>query len=76
MMCGSAATAELPIGYILSLEGADSMITRAHLERSFARWTAGDRTGALRAGRLCRAQTRSGGGLRDASLLGRSSASA
>ena len=30
----SVAT-ELPIGYVLSLEGADSIVTLAHLERSF-----------------------------------------
>ena len=30
----SASTARLPIGYILSLEGADSLISLAHLERS------------------------------------------
>ena len=29
-------TAHLPIGYILSLEGADSLVTIAHLERSVA----------------------------------------
>jgi membrane dipeptidase len=29
-------SAELPIGYILSLEGADSLFTPQHLERSFA----------------------------------------
>ena len=29
------ATSALPIGYILSLEGADSLLTIAHLERSF-----------------------------------------
>ena len=28
--------AELPIGYILSLEGADSLVTPQHLERAFA----------------------------------------
>ncbi|MEW6156343.1 MAG: membrane dipeptidase [Verrucomicrobiota bacterium] len=33
---GSSATKPLPIGYILSLEGADSMISLKHLERSFA----------------------------------------
>ncbi len=31
-----ADTSSLPIGYILSLEGADSMVTLRHLERSFA----------------------------------------
>ena len=31
-----ADTSRLPIGYILSLEGADSMVTLRHLERSFA----------------------------------------
>ena len=30
------STRNLPIGYILSLEGADSLITLAHLERSYA----------------------------------------
>jgi membrane dipeptidase len=29
-------TASLPIGYVLSLEGADSLVTLHHLERSFA----------------------------------------
>lgn len=29
-------TSRLPIGYILSLEGADSLITPAHLERAYA----------------------------------------
>ncbi|MEO7319409.1 MAG: membrane dipeptidase [Chthoniobacteraceae bacterium] len=29
-------TADLPIGYILSLEGADSLLTPRHLERAFA----------------------------------------
>ena len=32
---GDAAAAQLPIGYILSLEGADSLITLAHLERAW-----------------------------------------
>ena len=32
----SASTSELPVGYILSLEGADSLLTPAHLERAFA----------------------------------------
>lgn len=32
----SPGQAQLPIGYILSLEGADSMVTLAHLERSYA----------------------------------------
>jgi len=31
-----ADTSRLPIGYILSLEGADSMVTLRHLERAFA----------------------------------------
>jgi membrane dipeptidase len=31
-----AAQAQLPIGYILSLEGADSLVTLHHLERAFA----------------------------------------
>ena len=31
-----ADTSSLPIGYILSLEGADSMVTLRHLERAFA----------------------------------------
>lgn len=31
-----AETAKLPVGYILSLEGADSLLTVAHLERSYA----------------------------------------
>lgn len=31
-----ADTSRLPIGYVLSLEGADSMVTPAHLERSWA----------------------------------------
>ena len=31
-----AAAARLPIGYLLSLEGADSIITLAHLERAWA----------------------------------------
>ena len=31
-----ATAAELPIGYILSLEGADSLITVGHLERAWA----------------------------------------
>ena len=30
------ASARLPIGYILSLEGADSLVTLAHLERAYA----------------------------------------
>jgi membrane dipeptidase len=33
---GPADTATLPIGYILSLEGADSLVTLKHLERSYA----------------------------------------
>ena len=32
----TAAPLDTPIGYILSLEGADSLITLAHLERSYA----------------------------------------
>lgn len=32
----NSATTDLPIGYILSLEGADSIVTLAHLERSYA----------------------------------------
>jgi len=32
----SDATAKLPIGYLLSLEGADSLLTPAHLERAYA----------------------------------------
>jgi membrane dipeptidase len=32
----SATAAPRPIGYVLSLEGADSMVTLQHLERSFA----------------------------------------
>jgi membrane dipeptidase len=31
----AAATEHLPIGYILSLEGADSIVTPAHLERAY-----------------------------------------
>lgn len=31
-----AATAKLPVGYVLSLEGADSILTPAHLERAYA----------------------------------------
>lgn len=31
-----ADTSRLPIGYILSLEGADSMVTLGHLERAYA----------------------------------------
>lgn len=30
-----AATAKLPVGYVLSLEGADSILTPAHLERAY-----------------------------------------
>lgn len=30
------ATARLPVGYVLSLEGADSILTPAHLERAYA----------------------------------------
>ena len=33
---GQAAAGPLPIGYILSLEGADSIVTPHHLERAFA----------------------------------------
>jgi membrane dipeptidase len=29
-------TSRLPVGYVLSLEGADSMVTLAHVERAFA----------------------------------------
>jgi membrane dipeptidase len=32
----SGAEAPLPIGYVLSLEGADSILTPAHLERAYA----------------------------------------
>ena len=32
---GAADTAGLPIGYMLSLEGADSLVTLKHLERAF-----------------------------------------
>jgi membrane dipeptidase len=32
----AAAAAPLPLGYILSLEGADSIVTLRHLERSYA----------------------------------------
>ncbi|MGH9314974.1 MAG: dipeptidase, partial [Vicinamibacterales bacterium] len=32
----SQAGTEIPIGYVLSLEGADSLVTLAHLERSYA----------------------------------------
>jgi membrane dipeptidase len=33
---GSRAESKLPIGYVLSLEGADSILTPAHLERAYA----------------------------------------
>lgn len=33
---GVEATASLPIGYLLSLEGADSLLTLAHLEKAYA----------------------------------------
>ncbi len=32
----AAAGADLPIGYVLSLEGADSIVTLGHLERAYA----------------------------------------
>jgi membrane dipeptidase len=32
----SVASAHLPIGYILSLEGADSLVTLSHLEKAYA----------------------------------------
>src|SRR5260370_4133553 len=32
----AASAAPLPIGYVLSLEGADSILTPGHLERSYA----------------------------------------
>jgi membrane dipeptidase len=32
----SGASSNAPIGYVLSLEGADSMVTLRHLERSYA----------------------------------------
>jgi membrane dipeptidase len=32
----AAADADLPIGYVLSLEGADSIVTLGHLERAYA----------------------------------------
>lgn len=35
-MANAAAAESLPIGYVLSLEGADSLITLAHLERAWA----------------------------------------
>lgn len=36
LMINNRPRKQLPIGYILSLEGADSMITLKHLERSYA----------------------------------------
>lgn len=36
MLAAGGDTSRLPIGYILSLEGADSLITTRHLERAFA----------------------------------------
>ena len=33
---GGATTEKLPIGYVLSLEGADSILTPTHLERAYA----------------------------------------
>src|SRR3954452_6053166 len=36
LWANSSPDSTLPIGYILSLEGADSLLTPAHLERSFA----------------------------------------
>ncbi len=42
----------LPIGYILSLEGADSILTPAHLERAYARGSARGGTGTLRPGSI------------------------
>ncbi len=35
-MPATAATGGLPIGYVLSLEGADSIVTLKHLEQSYA----------------------------------------
>ena len=35
-IASGADTARLPIGYVLSLEGADSLVTLAHLERAHA----------------------------------------
>ena len=42
----------LPIGYVLSLEGADSIVTLAHLERACERRPARGGPGALRARHL------------------------
>ena len=36
-----------PVGYILSLEGADSLVTVGHLERGVSVWAAGGWAGAL-----------------------------
>jgi membrane dipeptidase len=33
---GAAAAADVPIGYVLSLEGADSLVTIRHLEKAYA----------------------------------------
>ena len=46
------AASRAPIGYILSLEGADSLVTLKHLERAYAAGSPRGRAGALRAGRL------------------------
>ena len=43
---------DAPIGYVLSLEGADSIVTLAHLERAYAAGPARRRPGALRPRRL------------------------
>ena len=51
-----------PVGYVLSLEGADSIVTLAHLERAYAQGLRAARPGPLRARRL-RAGTNATGGL-------------
>ena len=57
-----------PIGYILSLEGADSIITPDRLERSYAR-VACPWAGALRAGHYAKARHTGGLGPRGKELL-------
>ena len=52
-LAGAGTPPEAPIGYVLSLEGADSIVTLRHLERAYAQGLRAVGPGALRAGRLC-----------------------
>ena len=49
-----------PIGYILSLEGADSIVTLKHLEKAYQKGLQGVGSGPLRTGPVCTRNQRNG----------------